>query len=247
MFDHVTIRVSDRAASRRFYGLALDTLGIALTHRGDHFDEWNDFGISQASGEHPVTRRLHVAFVAPDRERVEAFWHALTDAGNPDDGPPGLRPQYREDYYGAFVLDPDGNSAEAVHHGGIRPDLGGVDHLWLRGRDVAASKRFYETVAPAVGLRVAHDAPDRVQLVAEGGSFSFVAGGQPTEHVHLAFPAPDPATVDTFHGAGVAAGYVSNGAPGERPQYHAGYYGAFLLDPDGNNVEAAFHDRPSAT
>ena len=54
------------------------------------------------------------------------------------------------------------------------------------------------------------------------------------------------ATVDAFHEAGVAAGYRSDGAPGERPEYHSGYYGAFLLDPDGNNVEAVFHDRSAA-
>jgi hypothetical protein len=50
--------------------------------------------------------------------------------------------------------------------------------------------------------------------------------------------------VDLFHRAGVRAGYASNGGPGERPEYHPGYYGAFLLDPDGNNIEAVFHDRP---
>ena len=67
--------------------------------------------------------------------------------------------------------------------------------------------------------------------------------GEPTVGVHLAFAAVDTATVDAFHAAGVAAGYRSNGAPGLRPEYHAGYYGAFLLDPDGQNIEAVFHDR----
>jgi catechol 2,3-dioxygenase-like lactoylglutathione lyase family enzyme len=244
MFDHVTIRVSDRDASRRFYGLGLETLGLELTHTAEHFDEWGDFGIAEASAEHPATRRLHVAFTAPDRERVGAFWRALTAAGYADDGSPGLRPQYRDDYYGAFVLDPDGNSVEAVHHAGIRPDRGGIDHLWLRARDIAASKRFYEAIAPVEGLELGHDAPDHVQFRAEGSSFSFVTDGLPTEQVHIAFPAPDRATVEAFHRVGVAAGHRSNGAPGERPQYHPGYYGAFLLDPDGNNVEAVFHERP---
>jgi catechol 2,3-dioxygenase-like lactoylglutathione lyase family enzyme len=64
----------------------------------------------------------------------------------------------------------------------------------------------------------------------------------PAEHVHLAFPARDRATVDEFHRVALAAGYRDNGPPGERG-YHAGYYGAFVLDPDDNNVEAVFHDR----
>ena len=73
-------------------------------------------------------------------------------------------------------------------------------------------------------------------------SFSYVLGDEPTEHVHIAFPAQDNAAVDEFHRVLVAAGYRDNGAPGER-RYHTGYYGAFVLDPDGNNVEAVCHNR----
>ena len=61
----------------------------------------------------------------------------------------------------------------------------------------------------------------------------------------MAFPAADQAAVEAFHRTAVDAGYRDNGAPGERPEYHPGYYGAFVLDPDGNNVEAVFHDRGS--
>ncbi|MFL5926870.1 MAG: VOC family protein [Gaiellaceae bacterium] len=118
-----------------------------------------------------------------------------------------------------------------------------MDHLWLRAREVAEAKRFYETIASVVGIRTTHDAPDRVQFSDGVGSFSFVAGGEPTEHVHLAFGVGDIETVDAFHRAATAAGYADNGAPGERPEYHAGYYGAFVCDPDGHNVEAVFHDR----
>jgi hypothetical protein len=64
-----------------------------------------------------VTRRLHIAFVAPSRAGVDEFWRAGTSAGYRDDGRPGARPQYSAGYYGAFLLDPDGNSTEAVHHG----------------------------------------------------------------------------------------------------------------------------------
>jgi catechol 2,3-dioxygenase-like lactoylglutathione lyase family enzyme len=241
VFDHVTIRVSDRDASERFYATVLRTLGIEPTHRGEHFTEWNDFSVSQASEEKPVTRRLHVAFVAPSREHVDEFWRVGTGAGYRDDGVPGPRPQYRDDYYGAFLLDPDGNSAEAVHHGAMR-EGGGIDHLWIRVRDVAAAKRFYETIAPHARFRLRHDSAERAQFAGYSGSFSVVAG-TPTENVHMAFPAADDATVNAFHRAATDAGYRDNGRPGERPEYHAGYYGAFVLDPDGNNVELVNHNR----
>jgi hypothetical protein len=70
-----------------------------------------------------------------------------------------------------------------------------------------------------------------------------VAGSDTTEHLHMAWPARTDAAVDAFHQAAVSAGYRSNGAPGERPVYHPGYYGAFILDPDGNNVEVVNHNR----
>ncbi len=234
MFDHVQIEVSDRAASERFYVIVLRALGFEQIYSDDEIAEWGQFTLSERDA---VTRRLHIGFAAPSREHVDAFWRAGIDAGYGDDGAPGPRPQYREDYYGAFLLDPDGNSAEAVHHGAM-PRRGWIDHLWIRVADVAASARFYETI----GLRTRTHSPDHVQVVGEEGSFS-LASGTPTEHVHIAFPASDDATVDAFHRVAIAAGYRDNGAPGERPAYHPGYYGAFVLDPDGNNVEFVNHNR----
>jgi catechol 2,3-dioxygenase-like lactoylglutathione lyase family enzyme len=241
MFDHVTIRASNRKASGRFYETVLATLGIEKTHGDDHFAEWDDFSLAQANDEKPVTRRLHVGFVAPSREHADEFWHAGRRAGYRDDGAPGPRPQYGGDYYGAFLLDPDGNSAEAVHHGSLRTG-GGVDHLWIRVNDVPASRRFYETVAPHAGYRLRRETAERAQFAGESGSFSVVRG-EPTEHVHLAFPVSENATVDRFHRAATEAGYRDNGSPGERRVYHAGYYSAFVLDPDGNNVELVNHNR----
>jgi catechol 2,3-dioxygenase-like lactoylglutathione lyase family enzyme len=189
-----------------------------------------------------VTRRLHIGFGAPSREHVDAFWEAGTKAGYREDGAPGPRPEYGPDYYGGFLLDPDGNSAEAVHHDGVRPP-GHIDHLWIRVRDVAAARAFYLTIAPYAGLRQGSDEPDRAQFLGAGGSFSLVAGQEPTENLHLAFPAPDITTIEAFHRAATEAGYTDNGPPGERPEYHPGYHGAFVLDPDGNNIEAVFHGR----
>ena len=242
MFDHVTIRVSDREQSERFYLTVLSTLGIEQTNSGPDFAEWNDFSLGAADDEHPPTKRLHIGFSAPSRGHVDQFWRAGTEAGYPDDGQPGLRPQYSDDYYGAFLLDPDGNSAEAVHHGSVR-DGGNVDHLWIRVSDVDASTRFYETVSPAAGFRVGRETGELTQFACVSGSFSVLAGDEPTEHVHLAFAATDNETVDRFHREATAAGYRDNGPPGERAIYHEGYYGAYVLDPDGNNVEVVNHNR----
>ncbi|MGH2921153.1 MAG: VOC family protein [Gaiellaceae bacterium] len=242
MFDHVTIRASDREATERFYETVLRTLGIAKTHTDEHLAEWNDFSIAPASDERPTTRRLHVAFAAPSRGHVDEFWRAGTETGYGDDGAPGPRPHYREDYYGAFLLDPDGNSAEAVHHGATGG--AGIQHLWIRVKDVAAAKRFYEHVGPhaGFGLNRGYETGSRAQFVGDTGSFTVVSG-TPTEHVHMAFPVEDNAAVDAFHRDLIEAGYRDNGAPGERAVYHPGYYGAFVLDPDGNNVELVNHNR----
>jgi len=240
VFDHVTIRVADRAASELFYDTVLLTVGVEQTGADDRYVEWDDFSLAEAAEGEPRTSGLHVAFVAPTRGHVDDFWRAGTEAGYRDDGAPGWRPQYREDYYGAFLIDPDGNSVEAVHHGAMRG--GGIDHLWIRVADVAAAKRFYEVVAPFAGLRLKDDTAARARFVGGSGSFSLVAGA-PTQPFHLAFPADDDAVVDAFHRVATAAGYRDNGHPGERPEYHDGYYGAFVLDPDGHNVELVNHNR----
>jgi len=244
VFDHVTIRVSNVDASRRFYELALRTLGFGEPGVGEGFTEWNDFSISEASGDKALTLNLHLAFVSASRDEVDEWWRVMTSAGYEDDGPPGLRPVYHDDYYGAFLRDPDGNSVEAVYHGRRREGGELIDHLWIRVADLGATKRFYETIAPAVGIRLRGERPERFHIAADDRSSAFAHdGGPPTQNVHLAFPAPDQATVDEFHRVALAAGYQDNGPPGERPVYHAGYYGAFVLDPDGNNVEAVFHNR----
>jgi catechol 2,3-dioxygenase-like lactoylglutathione lyase family enzyme len=243
MFDHVTIRATDRLASARFYRTVLGTLGIEPSYAGPEMIEWDDFSIIAPEGEGPPTRLLHVAFVAPSREHVDAFWQAGVDAGYDDDGGPGERPQYKPDYYGAFLLDPDGNSAEAVHHDDARRG-GHIDHLWIRVRDLDAAEAFYAAIARHTGLREGRRWEGGRQFRGAWASFSLVHDGTPpTEHLHMAFPAADRTTVEEFYQAATAAGYRSNGAPGERQQYHAGYYAAYVLDPDGTNVESVFHER----
>ena len=242
MFDHVAIRASELEASRQFYETVLRALEIEQTHSNEPGPEWDDFALAAAEDETSVTRRLHIGFAAPSREHVDRFWREGTAAGYESAGEPGPRPQYSDDYYGAFLLDPDGNSIEAVHHGSLR-NGGNVDHLWIRVSDVEAATRFYEGVGPAAGFRVGTELADRTQFACVSGSFSVVAGAEPSENVHLAFTATDNETVDRFHRDATAAGYRDNGAPGERPVYHEGYYAAFVLDPDGNNIEVVNHNR----
>lgn len=125
MLDHVGATVTDLARSRAFYDAALAPLGIAVimevtpdqTGGGGHLGYGSQgrpyFWIGDAG---PTTGRLHVALAAPDRKAVDAFYAAAMAAGGRDNGAPGLRPHYHPNYYGAFVLDPDGLNIEAVCH-----------------------------------------------------------------------------------------------------------------------------------
>jgi catechol 2,3-dioxygenase-like lactoylglutathione lyase family enzyme len=192
-----------------------------------------------------VTRGLDVGFRARSREAVDAFWQAGIDAGYRDGGSPGPDSVRGAEYCSGVLMDPDGNRAQAVHADvGDGVGDGCVERLGIRVRDPAASRRFYATIAPHAGLRLGADGPDQVELVGDDFSFSLIDDERPvTEHVHIAFPAHDDATVRAFHLAALAAGYEDNGAPGERAVYHAGYYGAFVLDPDGHNIEMVNHNR----
>jgi catechol 2,3-dioxygenase-like lactoylglutathione lyase family enzyme len=119
MIDHTGVNVSDFETSRRFYVAALTPLGYELllefhdSVAGFGEQRKPDFWIVQGEANTP---RIHVAFRADTRQKVEAFYEAALGAGARDNGAPGLRPQYHSDYYGAFVLDPDGHNIEAVCH-----------------------------------------------------------------------------------------------------------------------------------
>jgi len=243
VIDHVTVRVADRAASERFFETVLTPLGVDQTYRTNAVTSWGNFILTQTSEGHPVTTGLHVAFAAPSREQVDAAWRAGVDAGYSDDGAPGPRPQYGDDYYGGFLRDPDGNSVEAVHTGSP-PSAGIVDHLWIRVADVGAATAFYRLIAPAADLRLRHEGQDRsgFGVGRSGASFSLVPG-PPTANLHLAFAGHEE-DVRRFYADATSAGYEGNGEPGERPRYHPGYYAAFVFDPDGNNIEVVDHHRP---
>jgi catechol 2,3-dioxygenase-like lactoylglutathione lyase family enzyme len=201
---------------------------------------WGNFGLAQAQPERPITHRTHVAFIAPTIEQVDGF-AAAGVSGLVDAGAPGPRPAYADDYYAAFLKDGTGNCFEAVHRDGGRP-TGTIDHVAIRVADVAASTAFYVAIGRDVGLTLRRQTEDRTIFSdASGAAFSVIAG-VPSENVHLAFSGGDDDVLH-FHSDALAAGYRSNGEPGERPQYHEGYYAAFVLDPDGNNIEVVNHRR----
>ena len=111
-----------------------------------------------------------------------------------------------------------------------------IDHVHLRVRDLEASKRFYRAALKAVG----QDLTGESEAYFESDELYASDDGEPTARLHLAFQAPDREAVDAFYEATLAAGGRDNGGPAERA-YHPGYYAAYVLDPDGNNVEAVYH------
>ena len=117
-----------------------------------------------------------------------------------------------------------------------------IDHIQLVVRDLAASRRFYQALFDVLELPLGGEGDDYfwVDELFVSTADSEAAAGELTGRHHLAFQARDRAMVEAWHKAGLSAGGVDNGPPGER-KYHPGYYAAFLIDPDGNNVEAVFH------
>ncbi len=117
-----------------------------------------------------------------------------------------------------------------------------IDHLQLVVKDLPASRRFYQAVFDTIGIPIAGEGDNYfwADELFVSTADSEAALGQLTGRHHLAFQARDRATVDAFHQAALANGGKDNGAPGERA-YHPGYYAAFAIDPDGNNIEVVYH------
>ncbi|MBK4216100.1 VOC family protein [Paracoccus caeni] len=125
-----------------------------------------------------------------------------------------------------------------------------LDHVGYTVSDIATSRRFYEQALQPLGISVLMEVTE--EMTGGHGShlgfgrdevpFFWIGSGKAASAgVHVAFAATDEATVAAFHAAALAAGGRDNGAPGLRPDYHPGYFAAFVIDPDGNNLEAVFH------
>ena len=121
-----------------------------------------------------------------------------------------------------------------------------LDHVGFTVSDYDRAKAFYQQALAPLGIALLFEvtaeqtgAEAHAGFGAAGRPFFWIGtGARPTQSIHVAFAAPDRATVAAFHAAALAAGGSDNGAPGLRPHYHADYYGAFVLDADGNNIEA---------
>jgi catechol 2,3-dioxygenase-like lactoylglutathione lyase family enzyme len=118
IIDHIGLTVSDYEASKRFFSEALSPLGIVLVAE---FGGWAGYGRGEKAEfwfgqDVEIQRPMHIAFIAETRELVRAFYAAALAAGATDNGPPGIRELYHPDYYGAFVIGPDGHNIEAVCH-----------------------------------------------------------------------------------------------------------------------------------
>jgi catechol 2,3-dioxygenase-like lactoylglutathione lyase family enzyme len=118
MFDHIGFGVTDLDASKQFFLEALEPIGVSVVMEGPY-----GVGLGQNGKPslwfHEATDKpapIHLAFAAENRQQVDAFYHAALAAGGKDNGAPGLRPQYHQHYYGAFVIGPDGHNVEAVCH-----------------------------------------------------------------------------------------------------------------------------------
>lgn len=119
-----------------------------------------------------------------------------------------------------------------------------LDHMGFAVKDYERSKSFYEQVLAPLGFKVIKDFPGAAAGFGRDGHAAFwiEAQGRPVQgRLHIAFAAENRAAVDAFHAAALAAGATDNGAPGVRPIYHPNYYGGYVLDPSGNNVEAVCH------
>lgn len=117
-----------------------------------------------------------------------------------------------------------------------------LDHIGYNVHDFARSRAFYEKALAPLAITVLVEGEGWAMMGREGKpQFWFGAMGTPQTGVHLAFAAAARDQVRSFHAAALAAGGTDNGGPGLRPQYHANYYGAFVIDPDGNNIEAVCH------
>lgn len=125
-----------------------------------------------------------------------------------------------------------------------------IDHIGLTVADLDGARQFYEAALQPLGITLVMEVTEEMTgghgahlgLGRDGNAFFWIGTGKgATTGCHLAFAAETTAQVDAFHAAALAAGGRDNGAPGLRPHYHPGYYGAFVLDPDGNNIEAVHH------
>ena len=227
--------------SERFYDTVLATLGLERPTGDEQYAEWGDFS-SRPQRTTSRSRAGSTSRSSRRRARSSTSSGARADAGYRDDGAPGPRPGTRR-LLRRVPARPDGNSAEAVHHGAMRETArsttsGSASPTSTRPSASTSTSRRTRASAlkrDGAGSRAGRRARRLVLARRRTGRRPSTSTSRSRRR---ATPPSTPSTARS------GAGYRDNGAPGERPDYHPGYYGAFVLDPDGNNVELVNHNRP---
>jgi uncharacterized protein len=245
------IGVADTARARAFYG------GL-FGWRFETGPSGNGYRISTST----VPGGMHgndegagalVFFGVPD---LEAAMARVRDLGGHAEALGSRANETREGSFGRFALcrDDQGSpfglhqppEAEGEGTQGPAARRPTIDHVTLRAGDLPASGLFYETALAPLGFGLEFEHEGLLAFGSgESGRLIIYASERPVAGFHVAFSAPSREAVDAFHAAALGAGGRDNGAPGLRPEYHEGYYGAYVFDPDGNNVEAVHHAAPS--
>ncbi len=270
MFSHLTLGASDLDRAVRFYDATLGTLGQSLhwklsdigpvMYAGPDADFPHTFVGPAFDGRPPSPANgFHIAYAAPETTAVDAFHAAALAHGGTDDGAPGLRPHYAEDYYAAYVRDPDGNKIQAVTYlNGRTKGPGGdvISHVTVGYGDLEREAAFYSACLGALGLlRLAaeEEAADVEAAFGTASTRTPVFFVQPTfdgappsggNGPHTAFHAQSREAVHAFHAAALEHGGRCDGPPGPRPQYSERYYAAYVRDAVGNKIQAVCRSAP---
>ena len=243
MIDHTAVNVTDLEAAKAFYSEALEPLGYEL------FFEFGEFvGFNEPNGGAlGVVRRdpvgsAHVAFKCADHATVDAFYEAAMAAGGKDNGSPGLRTLLPR----ALLRGVRPRRRRQQHRGRLPGPAVTVAHVAVNVSDWERAKRFYVEVLGPLGYRAVYEEQGALAYFADADGLDFGIGRRdPVGGAHVAFDCPDRETVDrstTRHSRRRRTGQRAAGHPA---QYDANYYAAYVLDPDGNNIEAVCHHAPT--
>ena len=260
MFSHFTLGSNNLKRAKSFYETVLAPLewvfhgqNDALMRFGSEDKDFPHLFICTPYDGLPATwsNGFHIAFNADSSQRVDAFYAAAISNGGIDEGKPGLRPHYAEDYYGAYVRDPDGNKLQAVCYENTRSHASRnsvISHITLGLADLDRERRFYDATLATLGLANLPDEGDE-QSVGYGYQNADLPvvyvqpafdGRPPTwgNGTHVAFHAETHQQVQAFHDAALSQGGSSDGEPGFRPEYTHPYYACYVRDAVGNKLQA---------